>query len=110
MLVLSFFATYFLFTALLHAVDPQSVFDPVFALFTGGAVLGGFFMVTDPVSTVKTQPAQWMYGSFIAIMTVLIRSYSLFYGGLMFAILLGNMFGPLMDFLVRSIQSRGKSA
>jgi Na+-transporting NADH:ubiquinone oxidoreductase subunit B len=109
-LVLSFFATYFLFTALLHAVDPQSVFDPVFALFTGGAVLGGFFMVTDPVSTVKTQPAQWMYGSFIAIMTVLIRSYSLFYGGLMFAILLGNMFGPLMDFLVRSIQSRGKSA
>jgi Na+-transporting NADH:ubiquinone oxidoreductase subunit B len=66
-------------------------------------------MVTDSVSAVKTEKAQWLYGSFIAVMAVLIRSFSLFSSGLMFAILLGNMFGPLMDIGVRSL-GKGKKA
>jgi len=105
-LVLGFLATYFLFQVLLWLIDPAQVFDPIFALFSGGAVLGGFFMVTDPVSAVKTQKAQWFYSGLIAILTVLIRTYSLFAGGLMFSILLGNMFGPLMDTAVRSLEKR----
>ena len=64
-------------------------------------------MVTDPVSAVKTQKAQWFYSGLIAILTVLIRTYSLFAGGLMFSILLGNMFGPLMDVAVRTLENRG---
>ena len=63
-------------------------------------------MVTDPVSAPKTQGAQWMYGALIAVLTNIIRSYSLFAGGLMFSILLGNMFGPLMDHGVKAWQLR----
>lgn len=107
-LAAGFFSTYFIFQTVIWMLDSSKGFDPVFALFSGGAVLGGFFMVTDPVSAVKTQKAQWLYSGLIAVLTVLIRTYSLFSGGLMFSILLGNMFGPLMDIGVRYLEKRGK--
>lgn len=105
-LTIGFLGTYFLFQSVLWLLNPAEAFDPIFALFSGGAILGGFFMVTDPVSAVKTQKARWFYSGLIAVLTVLIRSYSLFAGGLMFSILLGNMFGPLMDVGVRAFESR----
>ncbi|MBN1894061.1 RnfABCDGE type electron transport complex subunit D [bacterium] len=102
-LVLSFFAAHVIFQAALHCLCHGPVQDPLTGLLTGGTILGGFFMVTDPVSAVRTEKAQWLYGSFIAVMAVIIRSFSLFSSGLMFAILLGNMFGPLMDLGIRSL-------
>lgn len=108
-LVVGFFGTYLVFQTVLHAFLPDQVFNPVLALFSGGIVLGGFFMVTDPVSAPKTRPAQYIYAGLIAVLAILIRSFSLFAGGLMFAILLGNMFGPLMDHTVRQVQKKGES-
>ena len=105
-LIIGFFVVYIVFQTVMHWLLPVSVFNPLFALFSGGALLGGFFMVTDPVSAPKTRPAQWIYAALIAIFAILIRSFSLFAGGLMFAILLGNMFGPIIDSTVRSIQKR----
>ena len=105
-IALTFFVTYFGFQSILHLTIPDQIFPPVFAFFSGGAVLGGFFMVTDPVSAPKTTAAQFIYAAVIAIFTVLIRSFSLFAGGLMFSILLGNMFASLIDQLVKSTQSR----
>jgi len=67
-------------------------------------------MVTDPVSAPKTRPAQWIYGGLIAVFTVLIRTFSLFAGGLMFAILLGNMFASLIDYSIKSLKPKGESA
>jgi Na+-transporting NADH:ubiquinone oxidoreductase subunit B len=109
-LVVSFFTMYALTQIILHALVPQLVPGLVYGMLSGGAVLGGFFMVTDPVSAPKTQGAQWMYGSLIAILTNIIRSFSLFAGGLMFSILLGNMFASLMDRGVKAYQARGKNA
>jgi len=105
-LVVGFFGTYFIFQIVLWLLDSTNAFDPIFAMLSGGIVLGGFFMITDPVSAVKTQKAQWGYSALIAILAVLIRTYSLFSGGLMFAILLGNMFGPLMDVGVRALDAK----
>ncbi len=109
-LVLSFFGIYFIFQTILHQVIPATAPNPLYALLTGGAVLGGFFMVTDPVSAPKTRPAQWIYGGLIAVFTVLIRTFSLFAGGLMFAILLGNMFASLIDYGIKSLKPKGESA
>ncbi len=108
-LVLAFFITYFGFQSILHLALPDQIFPPVFAFLSGGAVLGGFFMVTDPVSAPKTRIAQFIYAGVIAIFTVLIRSFSLFAGGLMFSILLGNMFGPLIDHIVKSSKAKGNT-
>jgi Na+-transporting NADH:ubiquinone oxidoreductase subunit B len=100
-LVAGFFSVYLIFQSLLYYFMPQSVFDPVFAILSGGIMLGGFFMVTDPVSAAKTNAGQWIYSGLIAVLAILIRSFSLFAGGLMFAVLLGNMFASLIDVVVK---------
>jgi len=89
---------------------PQQVADPLFGLFSASAILGGFFMVTDPVSATKTDIGRWVYAGLIALLAIVIKSFSLFAGGLMFAILLANMFGPIIDYVVKSYQQRSKTA
>jgi Na+-transporting NADH:ubiquinone oxidoreductase subunit B len=103
-LVLGFFATYIVTQMILHVLVPDLVPGLLYGIFSGGAVLGGFFMVTDPVSAPKTKAGQWIYGSLIAVLTNIIRSFSLFAGGLMFSILLGNMFASIIDHGVRSLK------
>jgi Na+-transporting NADH:ubiquinone oxidoreductase subunit B len=79
---------------------PQAA-DPLSALLAGGFLLGLFFMVTDPISAAQTNPGRWIYGAFVGIVTVLIRTFSVWAEGTMFAILLGNMFAPIVDYLIR---------
>lgn len=67
------------------------------SLLSGGFMLGAIYMVTDPVSAPKTNSARWIYGGLIGLLTVVIRTFSIWPEGMMFAILLGNMFGPLID-------------
>jgi Na+-transporting NADH:ubiquinone oxidoreductase subunit B len=105
-LVVSFFGTYMIMQVLLYWFVPDMASGLLYGVLSGGAVLGGFFMVTDPVSAPKTKGAQWMYGALIAISTNIIRTFSLFAGGLMFSILLGNMFASLMDHGVKQLQKR----
>ena len=107
-LVVSFFATYIVFDIILHLIIPTKVPDPLFGLLAGTIMLGGFFIVTDPVSATKTDPGRIIYGSMIAIFTLIIKSFSLFAAGLSFGVLLGNMFGPIIDHAVRGYQKRRK--
>ena len=109
-LVVGFFLSYAIGQVVLHYIIPDLASGLLYGMLSGGAVLGGFFMVTDPVSAPKTKGAQWMYGIFIAAMTNIIRTFSLFAGGLMFSILLGNMFASLMDLGVKARQDRRKPA
>lgn len=68
------------------------------ALMGGGFLFGAFFMATDPISAPKLLPSQLIYAALIAISTFVIRTFSVFNGGLMFSILLANMFAPILDF------------
>jgi Na+-transporting NADH:ubiquinone oxidoreductase subunit B len=81
--------------------------DPLTALLTGSVMMGGFFVATDPVSASQTNLGRWIYGAFVGIMIVLIRVFSVWAEGTMFAVLLGNMFAPIMDYAIR--QSKAKS-
>ncbi len=88
----------------------QLVPDPPSALYALPAywhlVIGGFafglvFMATDPVSAAQTQTGQWFYGLLIGFLTILIRVANPAYPeGVMLAILMGNVFAPLFDYLV----------
>ncbi len=109
-LVISFFATYLIFDSALHFIIPTKVPDPLFGILAGAAMFGGFFIVTDPVSAPKTDVARFIYGSLIAIFTIIIKTFSLFAAGLFFGVLLGNMFGPLIDYAVKNYQTRRKVA
>lgn len=70
-------------------------------LIIGGFMFGTVFMTTDPVSAAQTERGKWIYGFFIGLLTVLIRVYNPGYPeGIMMAILLMNVFAPLIDYFV----------
>jgi Na+-transporting NADH:ubiquinone oxidoreductase subunit B len=72
------------------------------AVLGGGFLFGAFFMATDPVSSPKTKTGRIIFGIIIAVCTTVIRNFSVFNGGLMFSILIGNMFAPIIDYAVTS--------
>jgi len=84
------------------------VLNPLYGILMGGFLFGTVFMATDPISAPKTRPAKWIYGIIIGSVTLLIRSLSLFNGGMMFAILMGNTFAPIIDYFVRENKARNK--
>jgi len=71
--------------------------DPILGMFSGSILFVAVFMATDPISGPKKAPAQWVYGFLIGSVSILIRVFSGFPEGVSFAILVANMFGPLLD-------------
>ncbi len=70
-------------------------------LLIGGFAFGAVYMATDPVSAAQTEKGKIIYGLLIGIMTVLIRVANPAYPeGMMMAILLMNVFAPLIDYYV----------
>lgn len=83
---------------------------PLFTLLSGGFLFGAIFMVTDPVSAPKTKAAQWIAGSLVGLITVIIRTFSLFTEGMMFAILIVNAVTPLIELKLKQRQDKKKLA
>lgn len=82
--------------------------NPIYGMLMGGFLFGTVFMATDPVSAAKTKKGKWIFGIIIGFVTALIRSLSLFNGGMMFAILMGNTFAPIIDYFVKEAENRKK--
>jgi Na+-transporting NADH:ubiquinone oxidoreductase subunit B len=67
----------------------------------GGFAFGAVFMATDPVTGSQTETGKWIYGFLIGVMSILIRVVNPAYPeGVMLAILLMNLFAPLIDYFV----------
>ncbi|MDY4790932.1 MAG: NADH:ubiquinone reductase (Na(+)-transporting) subunit B [Bacteroidales bacterium] len=67
----------------------------------GGFMFGAVFMATDPVTATQTNKGKWIYGILIGVMAVLIRVVNPAYPeGMMLAILLLNVFAPLIDYYI----------
>ncbi len=70
-------------------------------LLIGGFAFGAVYMATDPVSAAQTEKGKIIYGLLIGVLTVLIRVGNPAYPeGMMMAILLMNVFAPLIDYFV----------
>ncbi|MEM7170028.1 MAG: NADH:ubiquinone reductase (Na(+)-transporting) subunit B [Pseudomonadota bacterium] len=81
--------------------------NPMFAmpwywhLVLGGYAFGLVYMVTEPVSAATTNMGRWWYAALIGAMCVIIRVVNpAFPEGMMLAILFGNVFAPVIDYLV----------
>lgn len=105
--VIGLLGSFVALSALLYLVGVDQVPNPLYGLLTGGILFGAFFMATDPISSPKTKAGKYIYGSIIGIITVVIRGFALFAGGMMFAILIGNTFAPLIDELVKMHKKKG---
>ena len=70
-------------------------------LVFGGFAFGAVFMATDPVTSARTEKGKWIYGALIGAMAIIIRVLNPGYPeGMMLAILLMNIFAPLIDYYV----------
>ncbi len=82
-------------------------------LMLGGFAFGAVYMATDPVSAAQTEKGKWIYGFLIGFLAILIRVLNpAFPEGVMLAILLMNVFAPLIDHYViqANIRKRLKRA
>lgn len=92
----SILGTAFLFTAILHQVNPVWP-GPFFTLFAGGLMLGAVFMATDMVTSPVTNLGCWVFGIGIALLVVLIRIWGGLPEGVMYAILIMNSLVPFIN-------------
>jgi Na+-transporting NADH:ubiquinone oxidoreductase subunit B len=109
-IVLSVFVGMTALQTALWAAGSHGAIDPISAVLSGGFMMGAWFMATDPVSASQTNTGRWIYGLIIGALTVLIRTFSIWAEGMMFAILLGNMFAPIIDYYVKQARGRRKAA
>jgi electron transport complex protein RnfD len=79
-------------------IDPDAYGSPGYHIFSGGAMLGAFFIATDPVSASTTPRGQLIYGAGIGVLTYVIRSWGGYPDGIAFAVLLMNMAAPTIDY------------
>jgi Na+-transporting NADH:ubiquinone oxidoreductase subunit B len=93
-----------LFTGLLfNVLSANSYMElPFYYHFVmGGFAFGAVFMATDPVSGSQTERGKWIYGFLIGIFSLIFRVLNPAYPeGVMLAILLMNLFAPLIDYYV----------
>jgi len=70
-------------------------------ILLGGFAFGAVFMATDPVTSSRTELGKYIYGFMIGFLAVVIRVLNPGYPeGMMLAILLMNVFAPLIDFYI----------
>ena len=85
-------------TGFLSVLNVPGVAGILPALLGGGFLFGAFFMATDPISAPKNNQAQVCYAALIAVAAAVIRTFSVFNGGFMFALLFANMFASILDY------------
>ena len=74
---------------------------PLQHILLGSFLFGTVFMATEPVTSSHTNTGRWIYGFLIGVLTVIIRSINPAYPeGVFLAILIMNMFAPLIDYYV----------
>jgi electron transport complex protein RnfD len=77
--------------------DPDPFLRPVFHLFIGSSIFLAFFMATDPASTPLTHQGQLIFGVGLGALTLLIQTYTGFFGGSILALVLMNLTSPYLD-------------
>jgi len=82
-------------------------------LLIGGFAFGAVFMATDPVTAAQTNKGKIIYGLLVGFFAIVIRVFNPAYPeGMMLAVLLMNVFAPLIDHYVvgANIKKRLKRA
>ncbi len=96
-----YLGTIFVVTGLFWLTDTAHYADPVFHILTGGVMLGGFFMMTDMVTSPMSKKGQIIFAVGAGLICSFIRLFGAYPEGCMFSILIMNSFVPLIDKYVK---------
>lgn len=108
-IIVSSFAGAIVMGLIFNGIGANSAMEVPFYyhLMMGGFMFGTFFMATDPVTAAQTSTGKWIYGFLIGAVAILIRVANPGYPeGMMLAILLLNVFAPLIDWCVVAVNIR----
>lgn len=94
---LAMISTLGLLALLFHLIDPTHYAAPLFHLFGGATMLGAFFIATDPVTAAATPTGRMVYGIGIGALVFVIRTWGGYPDAVAFAVLLMNIFTPILD-------------
>jgi Na+-translocating ferredoxin:NAD+ oxidoreductase subunit D len=81
----------------LHLMDPARHAAPLFHLLSGGAMLGAFFIATDPVTAASTPRGKLIYAGLAGFLSAIIRAFGSYPDGVAFAVLIANVCVPYID-------------
>jgi len=81
--------------------NPAQFASPLFHLFSGAAMLGAFFIATDPVSGCTTPRGKLIFGAGCGLLAYIIRVFGGYPDGVAFAVLLMNLSAPVIDLLTQ---------
>ena len=104
----SIFVTVFVFTGIMHLVNPVQYASPFVHLLSGGLMWGAIFMATDYVTSPMSKSGMIVYGVGIGILTTVIRLFGSYPEGMSFAIFIMNGVTPLINSYMKPKHFGGK--
>lgn len=79
-------------------------------LVLGSFAFGAVYLATDPVTAATTDTGRWFYGLLIGVLAIVIRIAGPAHAeGMVFAVLLGNIFAPAIDYAVMWANARRRA-
>lgn len=93
----AYLGTLFATAGIFHLADPAHYVTPTFHLFSGAAMIGAFFILTDPITSPTTPRGKLIFAAGAGFLTYIIRALGGFPDGVAFATLLMNICVPLID-------------
>jgi H+/Na+-translocating ferredoxin:NAD+ oxidoreductase subunit D len=93
----AFMGGLFVIAGIFHLADPAHYVSPLFHITAGAAMLGAFFILTDPVTGPTTPRGKVIFAAGAAFLTYIIRVFGGFPDGIAFATLLMNICVPVID-------------
>ena len=100
-LPVSFLASLFIIASIFYSIAPDTYASPLFHVMSGGSILCAFFIITDPVSGPTTPKGKIYFGIAIGLLVFIIRIFGGYPEGIAFAVLIMNIFVPLIDSLTQ---------
>jgi len=98
-----YIGTVFVMTGIFWLINPGVYANPVFHIFSGGLMLGAFFMATDLVTSPVTAFGRVIFAIGCGVITVVIRLWGGYPEGVSFSILIMNAFVPLINRVTRPV-------
>jgi len=87
----------YLMGLILHIASPEQFATPLFYILSGGTIFGAFFLAPEYTTSPANRVPMLIYGFLGGVLLLLIRAFSVYSDGLIFAILLINLCNPLID-------------
>lgn len=92
-------AALFLLSAIFYSGGSSaSAGSPLFHWFSGGTMLGAFFIVTDPVTSAVSKKGRLIFGAGAGVLIFVIRVWGNYPDAIAFAVLLMNFAAPFIDY------------